>query len=305
MGFFGDLKADFAQAVDELTDSEAAESAKKENAKRGFGKKNKKGAAVKTEPVHSAGFNYEPVGGEEPRSETEQALWDEIRADLTEPAKEEVPQPMQANDPITGDDVVEEIAEIEEAEQEISSFREEKVAMTNSNIAQAVAAPVRNTVNYVMPQSDPTDEVGIITAGMTVIGNIYNTGHLEIYGNVDGDIEVNGSVRVLGNVTGNVKCNEVILEAGKIKGNVSCASGITIATGCVVIGEIIAGSGAIIAGAVKGDIDVHGPVTLDTTAIVKGNIKSQSVQMASGAMVDGMCSQCYSEVDLSSYFENM
>ena len=64
-------------------------------------------------------------------------------------------------------------------------------------------------------------------------------------------------------------------------------------------------TGAVIAGAVKGDIDIHGPVTLDSTAIIKGNIKSQSVQMANGAMVDGMCSQCYSEVDLSSFFENL
>ena len=61
----------------------------------------------------------------------------------------------------------------------------------------------------------------------------------------------------------------------------------------------------MIGGAVKGDIDIHGPVTLDSTAIVKGNIKSASVQMTTGAMVDGMCSQCYSDVDLSSFFENM
>ena len=55
----------------------------------------------------------------------------------------------------------------------------------------------------------------------------------------------------------------------------------------------IAAQSAVIAGAVKGDIDVHGPVVLDTSAIVMGNIKSKAVQINNGAVIEGMCSQCY------------
>ena len=71
----------------------------------------------------------------------------------------------------------------------------------------------------------------------------------------------------------------------------------------VVIGNIIATS-AVVAGAVKGDIDVQGPVILDTTAIVMGNIKSKSVQINNGAVIEGMCSQCYADVNPTSFFDD-
>ena len=72
-----------------------------------------------------------------------------------------------------------------------------------------------------------------------------------------------------------------------------------------VMGRQPLSAGAVIAGAVKGNIDVHGPVILDTTAIVMGNIKSQSVQINNGAVIEGMCSQVYAEVNPSAFFENI
>ncbi len=71
----------------------------------------------------------------------------------------------------------------------------------------------------------------------------------------------------------------------------------------VVIGNISATSAAI-AGAVKGDIDVKGPVILDSSAIVMGNIKSKSVQINNGAVIEGMCSQCYADVSPTSFFDD-
>ena len=59
---------------------------------------------------------------------------------------------------------------------------------------------------------------------------------------------------------------------------------------------------AAIAGAVKGDIDVQGPVILDSSAIVMGNIKSKSVLMSNGAVIVGLCSECYAEVGPTSFF---
>ena len=70
----------------------------------------------------------------------------------------------------------------------------------------------------------------------------------------------------------------------------------------VIIGDITASS-AVIAGAIKGDIDVKGPVILDTSAIVMGNIKSKSVQINNGAVVEGLCSQCYADVNPSAFFD--
>ena len=70
----------------------------------------------------------------------------------------------------------------------------------------------------------------------------------------------------------------------------------------VILGNITASSAAI-AGAVKGDIDVNGPVVLDASAIVMGNIKSKSVQINNGAVIEGMCSQCYADVNPTSFFD--
>jgi len=61
----------------------------------------------------------------------------------------------------------------------------------------------------------------------------------------------------------------------------------------------------VIAGAVKGDIDVHGPVILDSSAIIMGNIKSKSVQINNGALIEGMCSQCYADKKPSAFFEGI
>ncbi len=61
----------------------------------------------------------------------------------------------------------------------------------------------------------------------------------------------------------------------------------------------------MIAGAVKGDIDVQGSVVLDATAIVMGNIKSKAVQINKGAVVEGMCSQCYADVNPVTFFDEI
>ena len=69
----------------------------------------------------------------------------------------------------------------------------------------------------------------------------------------------------------------------------------------MIIGNVTSSS-AVIAGAIKGDIDVQGPVVVDTSAVVMGNIKSRSVQINNGAVIEGFCSQCYSDVDVESLF---
>ena len=78
---------------------------------------------------------------------------------------------------------------------------------------------------------------------------------------------------------------------------------VKIGLGSVVVGNVAATS-AVVAGAIKGDIDVHGPVVVDTSAVVMGNIKSRSVQINNGAVIEGFCSQCYSDIDVKSLFES-
>ena len=47
---------------------------------------------------------------------------------------------------------------------------------------------------------------------------------------------------------------------------------------------------------------MHGPVIVDTSAIVMGNIKSKLVQINNGAVIEGYCSQCYSDNSPKNFF---
>lgn len=119
---------------------------------------------------------------------------------------------------------------------------------------------------------------------------------------VVGNLDILGKLNVTGTIQGNSKAAEIYAEGSKITGEVNSLGSVKIGQNSVVIGNITATS-AVVAGAVKGDIDVQGPVILDTTAIVMGNIKSKSVQINNGAVIEGMCSQCYADVNPTSFFE--
>ncbi|MCR5303460.1 MAG: polymer-forming cytoskeletal protein [Lachnospiraceae bacterium] len=148
----------------------------------------------------------------------------------------------------------------------------------------------------------PSDETAVITEGMTIIGDIKSGGSLDLTGNVEGNIDILGKLSVTGGVKGDSRAAEIYAENAKVTGELRSSGAVKIGQSTVVIGNVFASS-AVIAGAVKGDIDVHGPVILDTSAIVMGNIKSKSVQINNGAVIEGMCSQTYADVNPTSFFE--
>ena len=147
-----------------------------------------------------------------------------------------------------------------------------------------------------------TDENSIITSGMTITGNVTSKGSLEVEGTIIGDVETLGKLDVKGTIKGKSKAAEIYAECAKINGEIHSEGTVKIGQSSVIIGNIY-GKNAVIAGAVKGDIDVQGPVVLDTSAIVMGNIKSKSVQINNGAVIEGLCSQCYADVSPTSFFD--
>lgn len=147
-------------------------------------------------------------------------------------------------------------------------------------------------------------DTAVITAGMTITGDVTSSGNMDLIGNITGNIEICGKLNVTGSITGNSAAAEIYAESAQINGEVKSKGSVKIGQSSVVIGNIFATS-AVIAGAVKGDIDVHGPVILDTSAIVMGNIKSKSVQINNGAVIEGMCSQCYADVSPSAFFNDV
>ena len=150
----------------------------------------------------------------------------------------------------------------------------------------------------------PSDEESVFTESMIINGNIATEGSLDIRGSIVGNIEALGKLNITGNIQGNSQAAEIFADGAKITGELRSMGSIKVGQSTVILGNIFANS-AVIAGAVKGDIDVKGPVILDTSAIIMGDIKSKSVQINNGAVIEGMCSQCYAEVNPTSFFEEL
>ncbi|HKM22840.1 MAG TPA: polymer-forming cytoskeletal protein [Lachnospiraceae bacterium] len=184
------------------------------------------------------------------------------------------------------------IEELEETQEKETEYIEQEV----TRIMDEERATFTN-------ESAATDETGVITLGMEVKGDIKTEGSLEVTGSIQGNLDIKGKLVITGVINGDSKAAEVFADAAKITGEIASLGSVKIGQNTVVKGNIKATS-AVLAGAIKGDIDVQGPVILDTTAIIMGNIKSKSIQINNGAVIEGMCSQCYADVSPTNFFED-
>ena len=146
-----------------------------------------------------------------------------------------------------------------------------------------------------------SDETAIITPGLSISGDVTSAGSIELLGTVEGNVTCKGKLVVSGTIKGNSISSDFFADKANITGDVTCEGPAKIGNGSVIIGNLVATS-AVIAGAIKGDIDVQGPVIIDTTAIVMGDIKSKLVQINNGAVIEGHCSQCYSDNSPKKFF---
>lgn len=195
----------------------------------------------------------------------------------------------------------EEAAPVEQTismEEDTMSKKEEEVMETvdtQMNAAPSIEADFGDT---------PADEeTATITKGTEISGNIKTTGSLDVLGSIEGDIVCKGKLVISGAVKGKSEASEIFTDAANVTGDMASTGSIKIGVGSVIVGNLNASS-AVIAGAVKGDIDVNGPVIIDSTAVIMGNVKSRSVQVNNGAIMEGLCSQSYSDVDVNTFFEN-
>lgn len=179
---------------------------------------------------------------------------------------------------------------------------EEQPEKQSIYVAPAAAEAVVETAPSI--GKNVANEVSVLTDSMIINGNIATEGALDVRGSIVGNVEALGKLNITGAIQGNSQAAEIYAEGAKITGELRSGGSIKIGQSTVIIGNIYANS-AVIAGAVKGDIDVKGPVILDSSAIVMGDIKSKSVQINNGAVIEGMCSQCYAEVNPTSFFEEL
>ena len=227
-------------------------------------------------------------------------FFQELKEDLSQAVSELVPDEDLETVEVKKEDSFDTEALLEKAEADFTEELESKVETEELVVTEPVyAKSLENEVSSTAAVA--ADELSTITSKMVVKGDIDAEGSLDLFGSVIGNIKALGKLNVTGVITGNSEAAEVFAQGAKIVGDVTSLGGVKIANGTVVRGNIYATS-AVIAGAVKGDIDVKGPVILDASAIVMGNIKSKSVQINNGAVIEGLCSQCYAEVNPSSFF---
>ena len=274
MGFFSDLKDDLSQAVNELMPDEKEVT--------------------------------EEVTESEETAETAEAAAEEVAEEETV----EVPEETDETEEVTeGDEFTAQLEEmLNQLDGEEVSEDMEDDDMSELLDTIAVSEPVNETkgdkwMDSTFSYNDAVeDETSVITKGMTITGDIVSKGSVDVLGQINGNIDILGKLNVTGAINGNSKAAEIFADNAKIVGEVISDGSVKIGQSSVIIGNITATS-AVVAGAVKGDIDVQGPVILDASAIVMGNIKSKSVQINNGAVIEGMCSQCYADVSPTSFFE--
>lgn len=325
MGFFSDLKEDLSQAVNELMPEDA------EPQEEGFGDINE--MLDRVDSIVVPGIMEEEPVEEQPKAAEEPEAVDDFMAELMDEAVEEEVLPEESQPEETVGALPEELTE-EKLEKELAAALDETVNSGDGEadvdlekmLESALAANEMNVTpiyeeKQKMEQDSKketkgeskvaelinarmaSDETSSITAGMTINGDVISEGSLDLIGCINGNIDILGKLNVTGYINGNSKAAEIYADNAKVNGEIVSEGAVKIGASSVVIGNICATS-AVIAGAVKGDIDVKGPVILDTSAIVMGNIKSKSVQINNGAVIEGMCSQCYAEVNPISFFDD-
>ena len=283
MSFFKDFKDDFSQAVDEMFPT-SEKDGKSDVMVNTLGDEE-----TSKEELEKLDSLLEKVSAEKKADPLKK---DEKKAEVSKPAEKKA-EPVKKEEKKT-----------EAVKTPVFSApvkEDKKVDTVAQTQAQTTQSTTQTTTQAVNQQEPVSDEVTTITKGTVIHGNIESTGSLELCGNIEGDVSCRGKLTVTGSVTGNSSAAEVFADAAKIDGEISSSGTVKVGLGSVVIGNVSANS-AVIAGAIKGDIDVHGPVVVDTSAVVMGNIKSRSVQINNGAVIEGFCSQCYSDVDMESLF---
>lgn len=285
MGFFSDLKEDLSQAVNELIPEE--EQIRTGEAQDGQEAEQAREPEISLEEMlkNIDDFQLPEDDVLQEQSETEESPEALIPETLSEPEEADTTQ----------EDMEKLLAKMLEESPEITPQQEITQETEESKGAE-------NRMEFENSRV-ATDETSVITEGMTITGDIMTQGSIDVVGTVNGNIDALGKLNITGHVNGNSKAAEIYAESAKINGEVVSEGAVKIGASSVIIGNITATSAAI-AGAVKGDIDVKGPVILDASAIVMGNIKSKSVQINNGAVIEGMCSQCYAEVSPTLFFDD-
>lgn len=159
-----------------------------------------------------------------------------------------------------------------------SSMVEQSDEIPNDYMAVPTTPPPLGTAG--------AEDVTVISATTTIVGDISVDGCLRVEGNVKGNIFVSDAFESHGKVIGNVEGNDITLQGTAIKGNVVARNAIHVDEQTTVVGDVSSPSGEF-RGKIKGNVTVDGLGHFSSSAILVGNLVSGTVIIDQGAMLKG------------------
>lgn len=231
------------------------------------------------------------------------SFFKEFKEDLSQAVNELVSdEDMKKDEVVSNEEYDEMVNTLDELSTKLGGATELNNINESFDYLGAAAENNNEPAKAILEDQPISDEVAEVTKGTVIVGDITSEGSINLDGKVRGNVTCLGKLVISGEIVGASKAAEIYTNNSKISGDIATEGSIKVGNGSIIIGNVYATS-AVIGGAIKGDIDVKGPVVLDSTAIVQGNIKSRAVQINSGAVVEGIVSQCYAEVDYNSLFD--
>ena len=291
MSFFKDFKEDFSQAVNELLPVDPVADDTLENSDEDLLINTLDDVDLQEE------LDKMTASLDEGTAASEEVSFFNIE----EPEEETMlSQESVIEEAILEEEIIEE-APLEEPELEEPEIQEAPEKIKMSENINTFGNKNVNVKNLFEEEAKLNEEVSTITSGMKIKGDIETTGSLNIEGKVNGTVTTQGKLVVTGLLVGDSNSSEFFANSATVRGEINTTGRVKISEGSVIVGNISATS-AVIAGAVKGDIDVHGPVVVDTGSVIVGNIKSETVQINTGCVIEGFCSQSYAKIDYDELF---
>ncbi len=125
-----------------------------------------------------------------------------------------------------------------------------------------------------------------INEDVTIEGNIFSRGNLNMFGNLTGNLTCDYDLVVSGVINGNIKCGSLAMKESRINGDVEVANEFNCPDNSFINGNLSAKE-CVIDGEIKGQITCQGNVHIQKNANIVGDITCGTISILQGSNIDG------------------
>lgn len=133
---------------------------------------------------------------------------------------------------------------------------------------------------------DTSDEMGIISEGTIVKGNIKTKGHLIVLGEIDGNVEVKGNVILIGNVNGKIICTNLLADGTNSNSNIKASGQVQIKSNSTIKGDVSCKDFSLF-GVLDGNLRATKQACFYAGSRMNGDVKAKDLGVEIGAKITG------------------